>query len=300
MRIFMTGASGFIGSAVAAELHGAGHQVSGIARSKASADKLRALGVEPVEGSLDDTDGLKRGAAASDGVVHMGFIHDFSRFADSVRVDNEAVGAMCQALSGSTTQRPFVLASGILSIAPGTIATEHTEPARDAFISGRLKSADLALSYADKGVRPHILRLPPTVHGQGDHGFVPYLIGVARDKKVSGYIGDGSNRWPAVHRLDAATLVRLVIENPKAPPILHPIHDEGIPTKQIAEVIGKQLGVPAQSVAPADAPAHFAWMAPLFGFDSPASSALTREALGWQPTHPGLIEDLEQGHYFGK
>jgi len=306
MRVFVTGASGWIGSAVVPELIGAGHQVVGLARSDASAAALATAGVEVQRGSLDDLDRLRSAAAASDGVIHLAFKHDsaFSGgFQGAADADRRAVETLGAALTGS--DRPFVIASGTLGLTPGRVATERDgqslDPAVAALGGGpatRLGTAQLTLDLASRGVRSSVLRLPPTVHGDGDNGFMATLVGIARDKGVSGYIGDGANRWPAVHRLDAARLFRLALEKAPAGSTLHAVADEGVPVRAIAAVIGRHLNVPVVAISPEDAGAHFGFLAAFLGVDSPASSALTRALLEWQPTHPGLIDDLDQGHYF--
>jgi nucleoside-diphosphate-sugar epimerase len=305
MRVFVTGASGWIGSAVVPELIGAGHQVVGLARSDASAAALTAAGAEVQRGDLDDLDGLRSAAAASDGVIHLAFKHEIAfsgDFQGAADADRRAIEAFGGALAGSG--RPFVIASGTLGLLPGRVATEQDGRSPDTAANlpagprTRLASAQRATSFASDGVRSSVVRLPPTVHGEGDNGFVATLVGIARDKGVSGFPGDGSGRWPAVHRSDAAHLFRLALENAPAGSILHATADEGVPARAIAEVIGRHLEVPVVTVAPEDAAGHFGWLAGFFGTDSPASSALTRELLGWQPTGPGLIEDLDKGHYF--
>ena len=306
MRVFVTGASGWIGSAVVPELIGAGHQVVGLARSDASAAALATAGVEVQRGSLDDLDRLSSVAAASDGVIHLAFKHDtaFSGgFQDAADADRRAVETLGAALAGS--DRPFVIASGTLGLAPGRVATERDgqslDPAVAALGGGpatRMGTALVTLALASQGVRSSVMRLPPTVHGDGDNGFMAALVGIARDKGVSGYIGDGSNRWPAVHRLDAARLFRLALEKAPAGSTEHAVADEGVPVRAIAAVIGRHLELPVAAIAPEDAGAHFGFLAAFLGVDSPASSALTRALLEWQPTHPGLIDDLDQGHYF--
>jgi nucleoside-diphosphate-sugar epimerase len=307
MRVFVTGASGWIGSAVVPELIGAGHQVIGLARSDASAAALTAAGAEVHSGTLDDLDSLRRGAAASDGVIHLAFKHDLAfsgNFQGAADADRGAVETFGEALAGSG--RPFVIASGTLGLAPGRVGTErdgHGPDSGTAHVIGgaqtRMATAQTTVSFATRGVRSSVVRLPPTVHGDGDHGFVATLIDIARDTGVSGYIGDGSNRWPAVHRLDAAHLFRLALEAP-AGSTLHGVADEGVPIRDIAEVIGRHLNLPMAAISPEDAAEHFTWLAGFLAADSPASSALTRELVGWQPTHPGLIDDLDQGHYFHK
>ena len=305
MRVFVTGASGWIGSALVPELIDAGHQVTGLARSAASAAALTAAGAEVQRGTLDDLDVLRHAAAASDGVVHLAFKHDiaFSGGCEGAAgADRRAVETFGEVLAGSG--RPLVIASGTLGVAPGQVATEQDGlgPASADHGRGpqiRRDNAALTRSFADRGVRSCVLRLPPTVHGDGDHGFMASIVGIARDSGVSGYLGDGANRWPAVHRLDAAHLFRLAVEQAPAGSTLHAVADEGVPIRAVAEVIGRHLGVPVAAIAPEDAAAHFTWLAGFIGLDSPASSALTRDLLGWQPTQPGLLEDLDKGHYFG-
>ncbi len=306
MRVFVTGASGWIGSAVVPELIDAGHEVTGLARSDASAAALTAAGAQVHRGTLDDLDSLRGAAAASDGVIHLAFKHDIAfsgDFQGAADADRRAVEAFGEALAGSG--RPFLIASGTLGVAVGRVATERdghdADPALAAWGAGpqtRQATAELALSLASRGVRSSVVRLPPTNHGEGDNGFMATLVGIARDKGVSGYIGDGSNRWPAVHRLDSAHLFRLALEQAPAGSTLHAVADEGVPIRDVAEVIGRHLDVPVVSVPPDQAGEHFSWLAGFIGADSPASSALTRELLGWQPTQPGLIEDLDKGHYF--
>jgi nucleoside-diphosphate-sugar epimerase len=305
MRVFVTGASGWIGSAVVPELIGAGHQVIGLARSDDAADRLTAAGAEPLRGDLDDLDGLRRAAADADGVIHLAFKHDLAfsgSFEAAGEADRAAVTAFGDALEG--TDRPFVIASGVLGLAPGRVSTEADgqESAPSLGLTGgpaiRMANAQLTVSFADRGIRSSIVRLPPTVHGDGDHGFMATLVGIARDKGVAGYVGDGANRWPAVHRSDAAVAFRLALETAPAGSTLHAVGEEGVPIREVAEVMGRHLGVPTVSVSPDDAPGHFTWLAHFIGADSPASSAATRELLGWEPTGPGLIEDLEMGHYF--
>jgi nucleoside-diphosphate-sugar epimerase len=306
MRVFVTGASGWIGSAVVPELIDAGHEVTGLARSDASAAALTAAGAQVHRGTLDDLDSLLGAAAASDGVIHLAFKHDIAfsgDFQGAADADRRAVETFGEALAGSG--RPFLIASGTLGVAVGRVATERdghdADPALAAWGAGpqtRQATAELALSLASRGVRSSVVRLPPTNHGEGDNGFMATLVGIARDTGVSGYIGNGSNRWPAVHRLDSAHLFRLALEQAPAGSTLHAVADEGVPIRDVAEVIGRHLDVPVVSVPPEQAGEHFSWLGGFIGADSPASSALTRELLGWQPTQPGLIEDLDKGHYF--
>jgi nucleoside-diphosphate-sugar epimerase len=306
MRVFVTGASGWIGSAVVPELIGAGHQVTGLARSDASAAALTAAGVQVQRGTIDDVDVLREAAAASDGVIHLAFKHDIAfsgGFQEAAASDRRAIETFGEVLAGS--DRPFLIASGTLGLSLGRPATERdghdADDARDAMDEGpraRWETSERVLSFASGGVRSSIVRLPPTNHGDGDNGFMAALVGIARDKGVSGYIGDGTNRWPAVHLLDSAHLFRLGLEKAPAGSTLHAVADEGVPIRDIAEVIGRHLNVPVVSISPEDAGQHFTWLGGFIGLDSPASSTLTRELLGWQPTRPGLIEDLDKGHYF--
>ena len=296
MRVFVTGATGFIGSAVVRELIGAGHEVLGLARSDQAADALDAAGAEVHRGSLEDLDSLRSGAAAADGVIHTAFIHDFSAMQNAAETDRVAIEVLGAELEAS--DRPFVVTTGTALIRPGRVVTEADGPDPDGPSHPRLGVEQVVRNIAARGVRTSIVRPGASVHGEGDHGFVPVLIDIARTKGVSAYIGDGANRWPAVHRLDAATLYRLALENGQAGSVFHAVADEGVPTRQIAEVIGRHLDIPITSVAPEDAGEHFGWMGAFFGIDAPASSALTRERLGWNPVHIGLIADLEQGHYF--
>jgi nucleoside-diphosphate-sugar epimerase len=297
LRVFVTGATGFIGSAIVRELIGTGHQVVGFARSDSAAALLAAAGAEVHRGSLDDLDSLCSGATASDGVIHTAYIHgDFSDMAAAARTDLRAVETLGSALDGSG--RPLVIASGVFGLARGRLATERDAGDLDSSPSPRLVSEHTALSFAPRGVRSSAVRLAPTVHGEGDHGFVPILINIARRKGVSAYIGDGSNRWPAVHRLDAAHLFCLALETAPAGTRLHGVNEEGVPVRAIAEVIGRHLGVPVAAISPDEAREHFGFLAHFLGIDGPASSAFTRELTGWQPTQPRLLDDLDQGHYY--
>ena len=278
MRLFVTGASGWIGSALVPELLGAGHSVLGLARSDASAAALTAAGAAVQRGALDDLESLRARAREADGVVHLAYVHDFTRMEDAAVTDRLAIATLGDALEGSG--RPRVIASGTLGLAPGRVATERDMP--DPATHPRMAAAQATLDLAGRGVRASVVRLPPTVHGDGDPGFLAALVGVARETGVSGYSGDGANRWPAVHRFDAARAFRLAVERAPAGPVLHAVDDEGVPIRAIAEAIGAGLGVPVTPVADPDA--HFGWLARFLGADSAASSALTRELLGWRPT----------------
>jgi nucleoside-diphosphate-sugar epimerase len=297
MRVFVTGATGFIGSAIVRELLEAGHEVLGLVRSAAAAETLARLGVKAHAGELSDTDSLAAGAKACEGVIHTAFIHDFSAYDAAVETDRRAVEALAGALEGSG--KPFVVTSGTLMlarVAPGRVGTEEDTLGSAAI--PRAASEATALAAARRGVRASIVRLPPSVHGTGDHGFVPRLIDIARRTRISAFVGDGANRWPAVHRLDAARLFRLALEKAAPGARLHGVAEEGVPLRAIAQTIGAGLGLPVRSLAEDEARKHFDWLAPFVAIDNPTSSALTRRTLGWQPQQPDLLTDMREGGYF--
>ena len=294
MRVFLTGATGFIGSAVVQELVRAGHQVVGLARSDGAAKSLAAAGSKAHRGDLEDLDSLRTGAAASDGVIHAAYDHDFSKWAANCEKDRRAIEALGSALAGSG--RPFVVTSATALLTPDRLGTEEdVRPPNSTIL--RL-SEEAAGSAASQGVRVSVVRLPPTVHGDGDHGFVPRLIAIAREKGVSAYVGDGLNRWPAVHLFDAARLFKLALENAPAGSRFHGVAEEGVAFRNIAQVIGRRLDLPVASKSPEEAANHFGFLAHFAGLDCPASSKLTQERLAWRPVEPSLLTDLERGSYF--
>lgn len=296
MKVFVTGATGFVGTAVVKELIDAGHQVTGLARSEASANALIAAGAQVHRGDLEDIESLRTGASNSDGVIHAGFVHDFTRFKVVCEIDRIAIGAMGSVLAGSN--RPFVVTSGTALVRPGVMATEAMASHHDPENFPRMSEA-AALALKDKGVRVSMLRLAPSVHGDGDrHGFIPMMINLAREKGISAYIHDGANRWSAVHRLDAAKLYRLALEQGETGAYYHAVGDEAITVKVIAEKIAGKLNIPSRSVTSSDAPGHFNWFANFAALDCPASSAITQNRLNWRPTHPSLLEDLSGNVYF--
>lgn len=299
MRVFVTGATGYIGSTVVHELLASGHQVLGLARSDAAAARLASVGAEVHRGSLDDLNSLYNGARAADGVAHLAFnnISETTDFAAACQADLRAIETIGAALEGSG--KPFVVTSGTLMLAMMRLGRLGTEEDVANSAIPRVASENTAVALAEHGLRSSAVRFAPTVHGEGDKaGFISTLIGIARAKGVSAFVGDGSNHWPAVHRLDAARLFRLAVEAAPAGSRLHGVGEEGVPFREIAEAIGHQLKLPVVSIATQDAGDHFGFLSAFVQLDNPTSSALTRQRLGWQPQGPGLIADIEQGHYF--
>jgi nucleoside-diphosphate-sugar epimerase len=296
MRVFVTGATGWIGSAVVRELLDAGHQVLGLARSDEGAAAVKAAGAEVHRGDLNDLDSLRSGAAASDGVIHTAYNHAFTDYAAAATLDRQVIVALGEALAGSN--RPLIITEGVQRNAPGQMGTEDSVPPLGSFGYPRFESEQAAMAFVERGVRVAVVRFPPTVHGRGDHGFASILINIARTKGVSAYPGDGANRWAAVHRLDAAHLHCLALQSAPAGTRLNGVAEEGVPVRQIAEVIGRHLDVPVTSISPEKVAEHFGFIGILFAQDLPASSAKTEKLLGWHPAQPTLIDDLDEGHYF--
>lgn len=294
MRVLVTGASGWIGSAVVAELVASGHTAVGVVRSESAAARIAGLGAEVRHGDLEDVAGLRAAAEDVDGVVHLGYNHDFSRIAEAAQTDRRVVDGFADVLAGSG--RPLLVASGLFGLTDGRAATE--EDTADAATHPRAATANATQALAERGVRSVVVRFAPTVHGDGDHGFVARLVSIARESGVSAYVGDGATRWAAVHRLDAAHLVRLALETAPAGSVVHATAETGVASRDIASAIGRGLDLPVVSVPAEEAAAHFGWLAMFFGADIPASSELTRATLGWEPTQPGLVADLDAGHYF--
>jgi nucleoside-diphosphate-sugar epimerase len=296
MRVFVTGATGWVGSAVTEELRAAGHSVIGLARSEPAAAALASAGIAVQRGSLEDLESLREGAAGSDAVIHTAFNHDFSRFAENGAVERSAIGALGSALAG--TGRPLIVTSGVGLIAPGRLITEDDvrDPNAEPFPRDPESAAAAAAAL---GVRVSVIRLPPSTHGAGEHhGFVPIVIGLAREHGVSAYVGEGTNRWPGVHRRDAARLYLLALERAADHAVYHAVADEGVPFREIAGVIGRRLNLPVAGIAGDAIDAHFGWFARFAQIDAPASSAKTQQTLGWQPTEPALLDDLDSAAYF--
>ncbi|ACB96203.1 SDR family oxidoreductase [Beijerinckia indica] len=295
MRIFVTGATGWVGSAVVEDLIAAGHEVTGLSRSSASAEKLAATGAQVVRGAIEDLDVLRAAAGQADAVIHTAFNHNWSRFAENCAADKRAIEVLGAELEGS--ERPLVVTSGVALLAPRRLATEAdvAPPVTESFPRA---SEAVVEELRGCGVRVATVRLAPSVHGVGDHGFVPRLAGIARDKGVSAYIGDGKNRWPAVHRLDAARVFRLALDHTAEGPF-HAVAEQGIALKDIAEAIARQFDLPLISISADGAAEHFGWFAPFVGIDAPTSSDRTRAVLDWKPEQPGLLDDLAKPDYFG-
>jgi nucleoside-diphosphate-sugar epimerase len=292
MRVFVTGAAGFIGTAVTRELIGSGHEVLGLARSDANAEALASLGAKIHRGSLEDLDSLRQGARQTDGTIHLAFIHDFSKFAENGQIDKRAIEAMGEVLEG--TDKPLIVTSGTLLVAPGRLATEE-DPVAPGFPR---MSETAGLGFAARGVRAMAVRLPQVHGGDGKCGLVNWFLNIARDKGVSAYVGDGANRWSGAHRLDVARLYRLALENGVAGTSYHAVADEGVTARDIAEIVGRHLNLPVVSIPPEDAPAHFGMMAMFAGLDGAVSSTLTRQWLGWKPIQIGMIADISRPGYF--
>jgi nucleoside-diphosphate-sugar epimerase len=295
MKIFVTGATGFVGSAVVRELLQAGHQVHGLARSDAAAQALLAAGAKACRGQLEDLEGLRAAAKESDGVIHTGFSHDFSKFKENCELDRKVIETLGSALG--TGARPLLITSAIGVLPPGVRVTEETRPLSPS-PNPRTASEEAARALMDRGVRVSIVRLPPSVHGDGDHGFVPILIKMAREKKASAFIGAGVNRWPAVHRLDAARVYKLALDEAAQGACYHAVAEEGVAYREIAEVIGRRLSVPVVGKTPEEAAAHFTWFAHFAALNVVASGEETQARLGWRPTQPGLLADLDRSAYF--
>ncbi|MCU1413564.1 MAG: NAD-dependent epimerase/dehydratase [Microbacteriaceae bacterium] len=293
MRVFVTGASGFIGSNVVPELLQHGHTVLGMARSDEGAAKVEAMGAEVLRGNIDDLDSIRKGAVDSDAVIHLAFKHDFSDFATNMASDRAAVEAFAEVLAG--TDKPFSIASGVAGLRFGEMSTElDGQVEGEGPMAARRNTGIFTLALKDKGVRSSIVRLSPTVHNENKEGFIGHMVDVSRESGVAGYVGDGSQRWPTVHVKDAAALFRLAIEQAPAGSTLHGVGEGAVTIRSIAETIGRQLSIPVESVEAE----HYDWLGPFLSMDSPSSNDLTRELLGWEPTHPGLIEDLDNGHWF--
>lgn len=294
MRIFVTGASGFVGSAVSRELVSAGFEVVGVARTDAAATTVAASGARVHRADLEHPESLRSGAAEADAVIHAGFVHDFSRFKACCELDREVIAVLGSALAGP--QCPLIVTSAIGVLGGGAVTEETLPPSPSP--NPRVATEEAARTLLDRGVNVSIVRLPPTTHGRGDHGFLPMLIDIARQKGAAAYVEDGQNRWPAVHREDAAQVYRLAVERNVAGAYYHAVAEEGVPFRSFTEVIGRRLQLPVVSKTREEAAAHFGWLAHFASSNFMASSARTREQLGWTPTRPGLLADLDQPHYF--
>ena len=294
MRVFLTGATGFIGTAVAQELIAHGHAVLGVARTDAAAKTLADRGVAPHKGDLTDHASFIAGAQACDAVIHCAFIHDFSKFMENIEIEKATVTAMLAALEGSG--KPLITTSGVALLAPGQTATEAHEAARQ----GRGETEGMVRDAASRGLRTAVIRLPPITHQDGDGGFRGPLVGIAKEKGKAAYIGDGANRWPAGNRADAAALYRLALERGEPGAAYHAVGEEGVPARDIAGAIGRRLDLPVEAVAQEEAMAHFGWLGMFAGVDMPATSHITQQTLGWKPTHAGLIEDIATGTQLGR
>jgi len=294
MKVFVTGATGFVGTSVVEDLIKNGHEVLGLARSDASAEKLKSAGAQVHRGDLEDLDSLRSGAEQSDGVIHTGFIHDFARFAEVCEVDKVAIATIGEVLAGSN--KPFVVTSGVALVSPGTLATEYMNPDHNALHFPR-RSEPASDAVADLGVRASVVRLAPSVHGAGDYGFVTILINIAKEKGFSAYIGEGQNRWPGVQRFDTGSLYRLALEKGTAKARYHGIAEEGVAFKDIAELIGKHLNIPVKTISKEESATHFGWFATFAVIDCPASNKITRETLGWEPTGITLLEDIDANYF---
>lgn len=295
MRVFVTGATGFVGSAVVQALLQAGHQVLGLARSEASAQALTAAGADVHRGSIEDLQSLASGAAQADGVIHTAFIHDFSQFLENCEKDRLAIGALGAALKG--TDKPLIVTSGTALVSNGHLATENDLPDPQGR-NPRIASDQAAAALAEQGVHVSLVRLPPSVHGAGDHGFVPMIIAMAREKGESAYIDAGQNLWPAVHRLDAARVFVLALEKGASNAIYHANSEQGVPFREIATLIGKHLNLPVVSKNAQEAGEHFGWFTHFASLNNPTSSQITREVLGWKPEHQDLLTDIDTAGYF--
>lgn len=295
MRVFVTGASGFVGSAIVNELIAAGHQVLGLVRSNKGAEQVAASGAEPLLGDVNDINILHQGATTCDAVIHTAFNHDFSQFKANCEADRKVIEAFGNALAG--TGKPLVITSGVGILSYDRMVNEDDAVNVNSDVMPRAASEEAAAVAAGKGVNIYIVRLPPSVHGAGDHGFVPMVINMAREKGESAYVGEGQNRWPAVHRFDAASLYRLIVEKQPSLKILHAVAETGVPFREIAETIGKGLNLPVVSKSGDGIAAHFGWFAHFASIDCPASSAKTREALGWEPKEPGLVGDISACYF---